>query len=145
MQGHNKKERISIKLKTSIAVLAVLVLVVGGSAALAIKNGNNSNGDPYNSADAEQIAWEFLQNSATYKFDGLNDTAELSIVKLPADPDELESTFIYTFQTGHYGHGDRAGTVGLPVVTDHVIEITVSEGRVISATCCGTWDHTCRF
>lgn len=141
LQVQNKKERVNLKLKTAITVFAAIVLLVGVSAVLAMVNGSNHGEDPLTGEEAEQLAREFLLNSATFKFDGLSDTAELSIVRLPADPDELESTFTYTFQTAHYGHGDRSDLVILPVVTDHVLEITVAKGRVISAICCGTWDE----
>ena len=128
-----------MKLRTVIAVIAALTIILGLSIVIAT-NGSAKDGH-YTWEEYDQIAREYLLNSATFQFDGQEETIELSIVMAPSDADESKLTLTYTFQTGHSGHGDRSDMVILPVITDHRIDITVENGQVTSAICCGVWDE----
>ena len=129
-----------MKLRTVIAVIAALTIILGLSIVIATSNGSAGDGH-YTWEEYDQIAREYLLNSATFQFDGQEDTIELSIVMAPSDSDESKMTLTYTFQTGHSGHGDRSDMIILPVITDHSIDITVENGQVTSAICCGVWDE----
>ncbi len=130
-----------MKLKTVIVVIAAITIILGISIVIAASNGNAVRDGHYTWEECDQIAREYLLNSATFQFDGQEETIELSIVMAPSDSDESKYTLTYTFQTGHSGHGDRSDMVILPVITDHRIDITVENGQVTSAICCGVWDE----
>ncbi len=130
-----------MKLRTVIAVIAALTVILGLSFVIAASNGSSVKDGHYTWEECDQIAREYLLNSATFQFDGQKETIELSIVMAPSDSEESIFTLTYTFQTGHSGHGDRSGMIILPVITDHRIDITVENGQVTSAICCGVWDE----
>jgi hypothetical protein len=129
-----------MKLKTVIAVITAMAIILGLSIVIAKSNGSAGDGH-YTWEEYDQIAREYLLNSATFQFDGQEETIELSIVMAPSDSDESKMILTYTFQTGHSGHGDRSDMIILPVITDHCIDITVENGKVTSAICCGVWDE----
>lgn len=130
-----------MKLRTVIAVIAAMTIIMGLSIVIATSNESAVRDGHYTWEEYDRIAREYLLNSATFQFDGQEETIELSIVMASSDSDESKLTLTYTFQTGHSGHGDRSGMVILPVITDHRIDITVENGQVTSAICCGVWDE----
>ncbi len=130
-----------MKLRTIIAVITAITILLGLSIVIATSDGSAVSDGHYTWEEYDQIAREYLINSATFQFDGQEETIELSIVMAPSDSDESKLTLTYTFQTGHSGHGDRSDMVILPVITDHRIDITVENGQVTNAICCGIWDE----
>jgi len=117
-------------------IVAALVLSLGIASAVmytsALQNQKN--------LDVEEIALDFLWNGATYRFDGIED----SIVVV--DSYSLESfpvqyVVVISFDTAHAGWGDREGTFIAQVITNHVIEITIVEGEVVSAVIDDVWDE----
>jgi len=130
-----------MKFRTVLAVVAALTVLLGLSIVVATSKESAGGNSQYTWEESDQIAREYLLNSATFQFDGQEESIELSIVMAPSDSDESKLTLTYTFQTGHAGHGDRSGEIILPVITDHRMDITVENGQVTRAICCGVWDE----
>ena len=88
------------------------------------------------------IAEEFIINNSTFKFDGI----EGSLVLVSNNPGWTNSfrswSYVFAFETGHAGHGDRTGQFLADVITKHtaVILIDIEANTVRSAVCDGTWD-----
>ncbi len=97
---------------------------------------------PQTSDDVTKIALAWLQNSATYKFDGV--ARSLKVVEV-----WQAQTFAYPsfwqvtieFCTLHAGYGDRTGQVLAQVITHHSIRIHVTEGMVTMAIIDEKWDE----
>ena len=87
---------------------------------------------------ARQIAGEFVRNSPTFVFDGIEDTLNLMETLYP----DIENTwqFVFYFESAHAGYGDRTGQVLAEVITPHEAIITVERGKVTSAVMDGQWD-----
>jgi len=101
--------------------------------------------DTPNSSDYElkessrTIAWEFVRNSPTFQFDGIDET--LHQIE-GAAPSGVESwRFRYRFDSEHPGYGDRSSEGGLiEEITHHEAEITVSKGEVTRAVMDKEWN-----
>lgn len=80
---------------------------------------------------------DFIEDSATYKFDGIDGSVKVVKVDGPHD-----GKWVYTveYQTRQPGHGDRSGQMLAQVITTHTAEVEVVEGKVASAVCDGDWD-----
>jgi hypothetical protein len=117
-------------------LIAALVLSLGIASAVmytsALQNQKNTN--------IEQIALNFLKNGATYRFDGIEDSITiLDYYMLESYP--VQHVYVISFDTAHAGWGDREGTFIAQVITNHVIEITIVEGEVVSAVIDDQWDE----
>ena len=84
------------------------------------------------------IAEEFVRNSPTFLFDGMEETLELVETRYP----ELEHSwvFVYQFDSRQAGYGDRTGEMLAEVITPHEAVITVSKNEVVTAVMDETWD-----
>jgi hypothetical protein len=113
-------------------MLTALIAVAVMAAAL----GQSCN--TYSQQQAEEVARYFVKNSATFKYDSMDDTLKL------VNSEELEENFAwrftYEFQSRHAGYGDRAGQVLAQVITPHEAVITVEENTVTSAVMDGRWN-----
>ena len=116
------------------------------SSAVCDKNWDLLNDNPLTTTiteeNARQLAEEFIENSSTFKFDGI----EGSILDIRTDPgwtSAFRSTgFTFEYKTRHPGHGDRSGKVLAEVVTNHtaVILVNIEKGEVAMAVCDKNWD-----
>jgi hypothetical protein len=85
-----------------------------------------------------KLAEEFLKNSPTFQFDGI----EGSIKHV----ETLEAFcpycwgFVFEFECANAGYGDRSGLEVAPVITSHEAHISVSQGKVDGGTIDGVWD-----
>jgi hypothetical protein len=121
-----------LKSLTLTVAFAAVALLLGVYAALSYTGG---------AVDEEQsleIAREFLLNSPTFRFDGMEETLKLVEIVRSDAPGRWE--FVFSFHSRHAGYGDRTGQVLLPVVTPHTAHITVEKGWVVSAVLDGRWD-----
>ena len=88
--------------------------------------------------DAKQQALEFLKNSPTFTFDGIQGSIELT------DTVTLETpggwTFVYEFESAHAGYGNREDQILAQVITSHTAYITVQQGQISTAQLDNTWD-----
>lgn len=93
---------------------------------------------PYLEEESRDIAREFVENSPTFEFDGIEESLELVETLYP---DILYAwQFVFRFESRHAGYGDRTGQVLAQVITPHRSIITVEEGEVVSAVLDGKWD-----
>jgi hypothetical protein len=123
-------------MNTRKTLIAALVLSLGIASAVmytsALQNQKNST--------PEEIALNFLKNGATYGFDGIKDSISiLDYYVLESYP--VQHVVVISFDTAHAGWGDREGTFIAQVITNHVIEITIVEGEVVSAVIDDQWDE----
>ena len=87
---------------------------------------------------SQKIAEEFLRNSPTFKFDGVEDT--LKLVNTAVREKLYCWEFDYEFKCRHAGYGDRSGKILAQVITLHRAMIVVQRGEVIHAMLDGRWD-----
>ncbi len=98
--------------------------------------------------ESEEIARNYLLNSPTFKFDGIEDRLELVAINQALCPYCWQ--FVFEFECAYAGYGDRteeipaeritAGQAILKVITSHTASITVDRGEVISALMDDQWD-----
>jgi len=113
---------------TGMAFLAVAVLLLGMLAACQSK---------YTEADSEKIARDFVQNEATFRFDGMLDTLKLTdATRLGAGSWE----FTYRYNSRAAGYGDRTGQILAQVITPHEARVTVTDNKVTKGVLDGKWD-----
>jgi len=86
--------------------------------------------------NSQEIAIDFLRNSPTFRFDGIEQTLEL----VQSQSEGRSWEFQYEFQSRHAGYGDRTGLILAQVITDHRAQIVVERGEVIHAVLDGKWD-----
>jgi PGF-CTERM protein len=85
-----------------------------------------------------EIAEEYLLNSPTFRFDGIEDSLKLVDTNTLDCPDCWE--FVFEFQCRHAGYGNRAGQMLAQVITPHTAKIVIEQGRVTSAIMDEKWD-----
>jgi hypothetical protein len=91
-------------------------------------------------AEAEELAMEFVMSSPTFSFDGVPGSIEVVEV-VAAESYPVQYFITIAFECSHAGYGDRTGQVLAQVITPHVMRITVSDDRVLSAVIDGVWDE----
>jgi len=90
--------------------------------------------------EAEEMAIEFVERSPTFSFDGIPGSIEVVDV-VAAESYPVQYFITVAFECSHAGYGDRTGQVLAQVITRHVMRITVSDDRVLSAVIDGQWDE----
>ena len=87
---------------------------------------------------ARQMAEEFVRNSPTFAFDGMEDSLELVETLYP----DIENAwqFIYSFDSRHAGYGDRTGQGLAQVITSHEASVVVENGEIKTAILDNKWD-----
>jgi hypothetical protein len=93
----------------------------------------------YTEDQAILIATQFLKNSPTFQFDGIEDTIELVEVYTIRMP--YTWSIALKFTSRNAGYGDRSGEMVATVLTEHTMVIVVSVGEVISAVTDGAYDE----
>jgi len=120
--------------KTLIIALAVCAMV--SSAALYTA----ANTPDIDKTNMTEIALDFLFNGPTFSFDGIPASVEVTeTYSMESYP--VQHVVVIAFQTRNAGCGDRAGTFIAPVITPHVIRVTIVEGEVVSAVIDDNWDE----
>ncbi len=89
---------------------------------------------PYPSKPA-LVAEEFLKNSQTFAFDGMEETLQLTGVT-----SDQGWTFTFEFKCAHGGYGDRTGKPVIQAITPHTAVITVDNLEITSAIIDGKWN-----
>lgn len=87
-----------------------------------------------------RIARDFVISSPTFVFDGMEETLQVrlnSVVEISPPEYEIHAKF----DSRHGGYGDRTGQMVTQAITPHLMEIVVSEGKVLSAIIDGQWDE----
>ncbi len=93
----------------------------------------------YTEDKAVKVATQFLKNSPTYSFDGMEDNIHVVSVDTISMPNTWSITIDFTSRNA--GYGDRTGAMVATVVTDHTMVITASEGKITSAITDDTFDE----
>ena len=90
----------------------------------------------------QQIAADFIKNSSTFKFDGIEGSIKTIKTEPGWSPVFKSIALTIGYQTTHPGHGDRTGQVLAQVITDHtaVVLVNLEKGTVAMAICDKTWD-----
>ncbi len=88
--------------------------------------------------ESKNMAEEFLRNSATFVFDGIEDTLILADTLRGRCP--YCWVFILEFDSEHSGYADRTGKVLAEVITHHQAVIGVEQLEITSAVMDDQWD-----
>ena len=88
--------------------------------------------------ESRKFAEDFVRNSPTFTFDGIENTLKLVNTLRPRCP--YCWVFIFEFDSAHAGYGDRTGQVLAEVITHHEASIAVEQLTVTSAVMDGKWD-----
>lgn len=132
--------------QTKIAIAAVIAIIaIGITVASLIPAQSTVVVVPTTQADQERydalgIAQKYVVTSPTFAFDGDINSLKVEYVgstkSIPAD-----HIFKASFESSQGGFGNREGQMLIQVITPHTMEISVSEGKVISAITDKTWDE----
>lgn len=92
----------------------------------------------YTESAARQMAEEFVRNSPTFQFDGIEESLTLAETLYP----DIENAwqFVFQFESRQAGYGDRTGQMLAEVITPHEAIITVEQGEVTNAIMDEKWD-----
>ena len=88
--------------------------------------------------ESQVIARQYVIDDPTFQFDGMMDTLTLVATITLKCPYCWE--FVYQFDCGRAGYGNRTGLMLAQVITPHTTRIVVQEGMVTSAMMDGSWD-----
>ncbi|HSW58933.1 MAG TPA: alpha/beta fold hydrolase [Dehalococcoidales bacterium] len=92
---------------------------------------------------ARQVARQFIENSSTFKFDGVEESIKY-VRSEPGGTSGLWSAELtYEYQTRHPGHDDRTGKVLAEVITNHTAKVLVVKTdimKVARGICDKEWD-----
>ena len=118
-----------------LPLLAVL-LVLGGAAAAAYYPLTG----PVGSSASIQAAEDYVRNSPTFRFDGIEETFKLEESRaVKYCPGCYEYTFY--FESRHPGVGDRAGVQLRNIITPHRVVVNVTyETNVVMGVMDDSWD-----
>ena len=134
-----------INLKKSTILIIIIIAAIITVAAITLydqlscpveKPSTVANG--VSEEESLKIAQQFLKNSPTYKFDGIEETLiheETLTLRCP-----YCWQFIFTFDSRQAGYGDRTGKMLAQVITPHTARITVEQGEVTYAVLDDEWD-----
>ncbi|MFW6126174.1 MAG: protease inhibitor I42 family protein [Chloroflexota bacterium] len=87
---------------------------------------------------SRDIAEQYVRNSPTFAFDGMEDSLSLAGNVTMRCP--YCWAFEFEFQSSHAGYGDRTDQAVAQVITHHTAWITVHRGEVVEAVMDGVWD-----
>jgi hypothetical protein len=123
-----------ILLKLVVAFAIGCLLLIGMSCAVTV----SQESSVITEEKSHSIALDYLRNSPTFKFDGIENT--LKLVSTAALGKLYSWRFDYEFQCRHAGYGDRSGQILLQVITFHKAQIVVEKGEVAYAVLDGKWN-----
>ena len=134
-----------INLKKPTILILLIIAVIIAVAVLALYNqlscpieepSTVANG--VSEEESLNISQQFLKNSPTYKFDGIEDTLKHEETLTLRCPYCWQ--FIFTFDSRQTGYGNRTGQMLAQVITHHTARITVEQGEVTYAVLDSKWD-----
>ena len=116
-----------------LPTVAILTVIASACAILDVGTIDRMTED-----ESRQIAENYLSNSPTFSFDGIEDTIQLVEILYPDGENALQ--FGFQFESRHPGYGDRSGQILAYVITPHEAVITIEHGEVKSALIDEKWD-----
>jgi|GEM_PF-3163609 len=93
---------------------------------------------PTPETQARNLAEQFVRNSPTFVFDGIEESLKLVETLYPGG--ENTWTFVFYFESRHAGYGDRSGQALAQVITPHEAVITIEQNEIKSAVMDEKWD-----
>ena len=87
---------------------------------------------------ASDLAVQFVRNSPTFRFDGIEET--LTVIDVREAEPPYSWVIEIEFDSRYAGYGDRTGEPLLTVITPHTALITVEQMQVTEAIMDGRWD-----
>ena len=87
---------------------------------------------------AQDLAVEYMMNSPTFTFDGIDGSMEIKEVMI-AESFPVQYFITIEFQSSHAGYGDREGQALAQVITSHEARVVVVSGEVTTAVLDGVW------
>ena len=133
----NLKKPTILMIVTIVAIIAVATLMFYSQLSCPTEEPSTvTNG--FSEEESLNIAQQFLKNSPTYKFDGIEETLkheESLTLRCP-----YCWQFIFTFDSRQAGYGNRTGQMLAQVITPHTARITVQKGDITSAVLDNEWD-----
>jgi len=88
--------------------------------------------------ESQRIAEEFVKNSPTFIFDGIEDTLRLTETLTARCP--YCWVFVFVFDCSSAGYGDRTGQATAQVITPHEAVVTVEQLEITSAVIDEQWN-----
>ena len=88
--------------------------------------------------ESRQVAENFLINSPTFAFDGIEESIEQALGEEAVGPDKWR--YLFSFVSKYEGYGDRTGEQLIEKETYHEVLITVDDGEVTKAIMDNDWD-----
>ncbi len=88
--------------------------------------------------ESRQIAEDFLINSPTFIYDGIEESIEQALGEEAVGPDKWR--YLFSFSSKYEGYGDRTGEKPTEKETYHEVLITVANGEVTKAVMDNDWD-----
>ena len=102
------------------------------------------------SSDEQQIAENFVLNSPTFKYDGIQGSLKLTGgsgfgIKTVSENTSMTSQtqgfeYTFTFNCSSAGYGDRSGQMTAQIITSHQAVITIENGVIVKAVLDGVWN-----
>lgn len=134
-----------INLKRSTILILIIIAVIIAIVALALYSQlscpiekPSTLANRVNEEESLNIAQQFLENSLTYKFDGIEETLKHEETLTLRCPYCWQ--FIFTFNSRQAGYGNRTGQMLAQVITPHTARITIEQGEVTYAVLDNKWD-----
>lgn len=116
-----------------LPALALLAINIIGCASL-----ERDGPDQFTEEDALQTAKEYVINSPTFTFDGIEDSLQLQETQYSEKDNSWEFTF--QFDSRHSGYGNRNDQILAEVITPHQVVIVSNTDGIKSAIMDRKWD-----
>ncbi|MCW4049688.1 MAG: hypothetical protein NWE89_08115 [Candidatus Bathyarchaeota archaeon] len=118
--------------------MIVAILLIGALPALSIYAWQTT--PIYTVQNAIEAALQFVENSPTYSWDGVEGSIEVVEAYKTRNPNAVWEVVV-AFTSANAGYGDRSDQIVATVITDHVIEVTVEGDSVTAAIIDEVWDE----
>lgn len=124
--------------KFIIGIIVILILIAGAFLLTGSRQEPVVNDKSMTINEAKEIAEDWItDNAPTYVFDGFDLAIE--------DQNELVKGeafyFAFSFNSRMAGYGDRADEMAAQVITPHIMQIIVENGRIAEAITDGVYDE----
>jgi hypothetical protein len=126
------------KLYFGAILLSLVTLIVASIGGCARQPEGVKGPKQISEGESQRIAEDFVRNSPTYVFDGIEGTLRLINTVEVSSP--YTWTFVFYFESRHAGYGDRTGQMLAQVITPHKTSITVEQGEITCASMDEKWD-----
>lgn len=94
----------------------------------------------YTEQNAVDTALQFVEDSPTYSWDGIEGSIEILEAYKMSKPNSVWEVVV-AFTSANAGYGDRSDQMVATVITDHVITVTVEGDMVTAAIIDEGWDE----